>query len=363
MAKSLDTKYQTVPTEAVFSVDPFKAMSNTTLNAIYGGGSESGGIGKGLGNLIGATGGTAINSALMEFVNTGKVSKEQVLGKLKDTLKIDTGFLTNSPIAKAGDYLKNMGLIDDKTANFLSGKDSSMSITDVIKNTKNTYNMVKSNGEKVVDGFKQIGNDIKDAFTYDSVSDFLNTLNSVMPGIAEGLQLQGMGEEIFLISDIVKTAVHLNVGPLIDSLVDEIKDDKVKKAVIVSNISSGVYSSNVDFLNKALEILGPGAVKAASPTIVSDLLSSYKPTNKDLPLQEQTNELLNLLSRIDNNWDKINRDGELVYNIDAFNKVSPYVRSLFLVSDNIYYKSLAMTANKYPIVKPMDIAKKYYPYI
>ncbi len=351
MAKSVETKFSITPEEQIFGVDPFKAVSNTTLNNIV---SKSGSFGGGVANLLGTAGGVAATAGIVNFVASGKLDKDYIVNKLGSTLKIDTTFISKTPIANAGKLLQSVGLIDDKTANLLSGKDSSMSLIDIYTTVHNGYKTTINNVDKL----------IKDDM-FDSFTNFTNALISLNPNVANLMSTIGLGEELALLTDIVKQTVALEIPGLIDSIIKDIKDEKTQKAVLAKTLPNAVQGSNLDLINIALDNLGVNTVKGMYPTIIGDILRNYKDSadTSKLPLSEHEVKLFELLNRIDKNWYQIQRNGVWVMNLDVFRGISEASKQILYHSTNDNIRSVAMIGHLYKPEQPLVIAKKYYPYI
>ncbi len=351
MAKSVETKFSTTPEEQIFGVDPFKAVSNTTLNNIV---SKSGSFGGGITNLLGTAGDVAATAGIVSFVTSGKLDKDYIVNKLGSTLKIDTSFIAKTPIANAGKLLQSVGLIDDKTAHLLSGKDSSMSLVDIYTTVHNGYKTTV----KAVD--KLIKDDMFDSFT-----NFTNALTSLNPNVASLINTIGLGEELALLTDIVKQTVALQIPGLVDDIIKDIKDEKTQKAVLAKTFPNAVAGSNLDLINITLDTLGTNTVKGMYPNLISDILKNYKDPidTAKKPLAEREDALLGLLNKIDEHWNKRYVNGVWLVNLDVFKGLSEAAKMIFHHSQNVEIRSVAMIGNFFKPEKPLVIAKKYYPYI
>lgn len=357
MSRSVDTKYSTTPEDKVFGIDPFQAIASTTLNNIV---SKSGGFGDGIKNLMGAAGGVATNAAFISFVSTGKLDKKYILDKLGSTLKMDTSFLANTPIANAGKLLQQAGLVDERTANLLTGKDSSMSLIDVYKTVHDGYRVTKQNidniGNNIQNNFKAIINHEM----FDSYSSFVKNLESLNPAIYNTLNTLGIGEEFLIMRDIVMTSANLGVGYLIEDLLKDIKDEKIKHAVIASTLPELANSFNMDLVVNALDILGGAEVKSIYPNITKDVMANFVENSEDLglPLTERAAKLETLLARIDINWMYLDKTN--IIDMSLFTGMSRTSKELLIYSTNIDVQNFTVLND---CVRNDDyniVAKRYY---
>lgn len=365
MAKSVATKFSTTPEEEIFGVDPFAAMANTTLNTIVG---KSGSFGNGISNLMGAAGNIATAAGIVSFVSTGKLDKDYIVDKLGSTLKIDTTFLAKTPIANAGKLLQSMGLVDEKTANLLTGKDSSMSLVDIYTTAHNGYKTTVKNVKKVGDGFEQMGKDfekyIKDDL-FDSFSSFTNALNSINPEIANFVNTIGMGEELALLRDVVNQSVALEIPGLVDSIIRDIKDEDVQKAVLVQALPNAVDNGNLELMAVTLDLVSADTITGIYPEIVNDILKGYKDSTEtiNLTLAEKGDVLFGILDKIDPKWLYTVRNGTEVYNLDVFKTMSDSAKKITIHSNRDDVRTLAMIGHHFKPEAPLVVAKRYYPYL
>ncbi len=364
-SKSVETKFATTPEEQIFGIDPYKAVSNTTLNNIV---SKSNSFGGDIANLLGTIGDVASTAGVVSFITTGKLDKDYIVNKLGSTLKIDTSFIAKTPIANAGKLLQTMGLVDEKTANLLMGKDSSMSLVDIYTTAHNGYKTTVKNVKKVGDGFEQMGDDfekfIKDDM-FDSFSSFANVITSLDPNIANLIGTMGLSEELAILKNVVKQATTLEIPGLIDLIIKDVKDPKTQKAVLVQTLPDAVNASNTELLDSALDLLGGDMILGMYPTVVTDILMSYKDSSDTnmLPLNERATELFKLLERINKDWLYTYRDDVKVVNIDNFKSLSSAAKDILYACDNVTIRSAAMIGGYFKPEAPLIVAKKYYPYI
>lgn len=365
MAKSVETKFATTPEEQIFGVDPFKAMSNTTLNNIVG---KSNSFGGGIANLLGAAGDVAATAGIVNFITTGKLDKNYIVDKLGSTLKIDTTFLAKTPIANAGKLLQSMGLVDAKTANLLTGKDSSMSLVDIYTTAHNGYKTTIKNVKQVGDGFENMGKDfekfIKDDM-FDNFTNFTAALNSVNPQVANFVNTLGLGEELALLRSVVNQATALEIPGLIDLIIDDVKDEGTQKAVLAQVLPDAVELCNTELLDVTIDILGAEVVRGMYPTIVSDILKGYKDSADTtlLSISEKGVELFKILEKVDPEWAYTYRSETKIVNLDIFKNMSEASKQILFACDNEVYRSAAMIGGYFKPDEPLVIAKKYYPYI
>lgn len=351
MARSIDTKYATTPEEQVFGIDPFQAVANSTLNNIV---SKDKSFGSSLTNLLGVAGDVATTAGIVSMVTTGKLDKDYIINKLGNTLKIDTSFLSNTQISNAGQLLKSVGLIDDSTANLLSGKDSSMSLIDIYTNVHNGYKTTVNNVDKILD------NDV-----FDSFSNFTNALAAINPTAASMISTMGLSEELGLLNNIVSQTISLNIPGIIDTIINDITDDRTQKKVLASSIPDALVAGNVELIEIALDKLGSNSVLSMYPNIVKLLLANYKGYDSDINQSDtvKANKLLTLLNKISSNWYKYNRNGIWIIDLDVFSEANVLVRTILTSDMSTEYASAISLADQFKKNDVMTIAKKYYPHI
>ena len=365
MARSVETKYATTPEQEIFGVDPFAVVSNNTLNNIV---NKSSSFGGGVVNLLGTAGDVAATAGIIGFLNTGKLDKNYIVDKLGSTLKVDTSFLAKTPIANAGKLLQSMGLVDEKTANLLTGKDSSMSLVDIYTTVHNGYKATVKNIKQVGDGFEQMGKDfekyIKDDL-FDSFSSFTNANSALNPEIANMINTMGLGEELALLRNIVDQTVALEIPGLIDLIIKDIKDEKIQKAVLVQSIPNAVGTGNLELVLLALDIVSPNTIMGAYPTIIRDVLSSYKESADtiNLDMSDRTDKLFEILHKLDPKWAYVQREGQWVINLDIFRSMSTAAKSIMYACPEDDVRTASLVGHLFKPEPPLVAAKKYYKYI
>lgn len=141
-----------------------------------------------------------------------------------------------------------------------------------------------------------------------------------------------IGSESSLMSSVMREAIMLGVPDAIDVLVDNAKDDRIAYNALYANMQVAVENSDLDAINLMIVKVGVNAFLAQVPDAVPLLLASY-----ELPVGTTTenydNELdalKEVLSSLRPNWGKVERDGEMVFDLTAFATISDDARKLLL---------------------------------
>lgn len=293
------------------------------------------------------TGGTPVNN--LEKAATAATDKlaTGMLGKFSNSLAgkvlIETGkeYKKNAYDAKAFyNKVKNIGNDFTKNVDTLGGR----VLTGILTNSgflgdpseivdgllgaskgKPLSDMIKFQQDQIkvaVNGIDNVIKDIKD-FDVESVGSIVAMINGIVDDgrLAEALDL---GAEFAMLKELNVSSLLLGIAGSVDIIIEYKKDKKERRLLLLDGLPTAVRMSNIDYVNKCIDHSGIGAVWSRCPTIITDLLTSYKlPDGQSQPSEYSTKVFIDLLDRLKNRWEYTSSQyGTERLNLDVFNRLS-----------------------------------------
>jgi len=195
---------------------------------------------------------------------------------------------------------------------------------------------------------------------YKDVDSLTNLITSITgnTGLMKVLDLQSEGA---LFGSIVKQAIAMGLPKAIDHILDKISDEKLKKKLMVENLEIAARMSDLDTVNKVLDIIGVQKALTRVPKLINIILTFYNIPNNEKPptITQLKTKLFNLLSRINPTWYETKRNGETIKNLEPFTYSSRDAKTLFATDDNFRVQS--MIASSYKSDNIMRLLRRSYP--
>lgn len=144
--------------------------------------------------------------------------------------------------------------------------------------------------------------------------------------------------EIAMMENIVEQSMRIGALGIFKSLDAKFKTKEQKHEVYLRAFAYAADYSRLEIIDRILDYVGVPAIRARHPNAIRRVLMGYRfpekigdnasPTNDDYQTQ-----LVDLLNRIDVNWDTIQVGTRRVSNLNILRKVSDDARDLFMIGD------------------------------
>ena len=184
--------------------------------------------------------------------------------------------------------------------------------------------LLKQNFEKaVVFKIGEAVTKIADA-NYDKVTDLYHMVGGVIGLSEENVNLISNTAKFAVMFNAIKQAHELGANGVTDRIIDELQEEE-RQEFMNTMLLDGIRNGNVEYVQKALTVLGRVNVLKAAPDIFRLMLLNYIPkTGIDSPTM--VNTLFNLFNSIDANWYKRSYFGVMCVNYDLFVGISSQLK-------------------------------------
>ena len=367
-SKVAQTTYESGPQDKVASSDKSLIASNKANNLLPVNSDESLSLGT-LSKLVskGKGGGILgnLNSGLEAFAS---VASGTTAGNLTSRLQtvVDSGALNPAEMQKrlktigtnldkvGGDILaqtlKNTGWIDDATVKNLFGNGLEASI----KNAKN----VASGFRMMVDDVETMVKDID----FGSVTGISNLITAVT-GQSDLLKVLGIDDTLASLKLINDISNAWGIPKLADKLFNTLDKDEDKKTYILDLLPSAISSAHLENINLCINQIGAKFIMAQYPQAIYTILGNYRmPAEKIVPTKEDSVALINTLKRLDPNWDKYNRSGQLIFDLGKFSAATETAIAALLLDSELSIPATYASKNNVVEQTWLEVTKTYYPY-
>lgn len=367
-SKIAQTTYESGPQDKVASSDKTLIASNTANNLLPVNSDNSltsgtlsklmsksgiGGISKSLTSGLeafasvasGTTNGSLV-SRLQTVVDSGALNPDAMKSRLKQ-LGTNVDKIGGDILAQT---LKNTGWIDDATVNNLFGN----GIESSIKNAKN-----------VAKGFRLIVDDVETMvkdIDFGSVTGISNLITAVT-GQSDLLKVLGIDDALAglkLINDISNV---WGIPKLADKLFNTIEKDEDKRTYILDLLPSALSSAHLENINLCIRELGASFIMAQYPQAIYLILGNYRlPAEKLIPTLDESNLLVSTLTKLDVNWDKYNRSGEMIFDLGKFSTATDVALKALSLNEQYFIPTIYVTNNNVTEQTWVEVAKEFYPF-
>lgn len=86
------------------------------------------------------------------------------------------------------------------------------------------------------------------------------------------------------------------------------------------------------------------------------------PAEKIVPTKEDSVALINTLKRLDPNWDKYNRSGQLIFDLGKFSAATETAIAALLLDSELSIPATYASKNNVVEQTWLEVTKTYYPY-
>lgn len=256
-------------------------------------------------------------------VQDGKASIDK--NSAKDLARAATGG-TNSPLAElkstiADELLVLAGVKDDRALQDAAngaglpgqGTDKAKKGFLTLTNVKVLYSNYKAISEM----------DIK------SATDVASLLNSIS-GNSQLAKVLDMESQFAILGKVVSKLSELGIPEAIDIILDKLEDDKERRRLMIENVRTFIYQSDLVSINKVIDYVGANGLLSRVPDAVNLIMTFYRyPYGQGRPTTTLRDQLKNTLDRIDANWYRYKRDNTWISNLEPFTYASQEALDLF----------------------------------
>lgn len=242
-----------------------------------------------------------------------KLDKKTVLANLSTNLGINKESLNNLKGNLLTNLLSASGYIDQpsEVANALLGVPGSLSAEQLVLNQYPQLKIIVDN----VEHFRKGGD-------FDEVGAATTILKNVL-GNQEVIEMLNLGTTVNALNAVTGILAEYRIPEITTLVLSKLRSEKEKKEYLSGGVPNAVKSSDLHFIQMAIDELGVARVKSLYPNIVEELLSNYiHPFEEDVVTVTNLNKFYGILNLFDSNWDKYNRNGVLVKNYGVFEKIS-----------------------------------------
>lgn len=299
-------------------------------------------------------------SKIDELITTMKSKMSPYIGS-----KFGLGDLVDSISFKNG-----FDIDVDKLSGRLGG-----SIGDVVSAAKagvDFYKDVKEHGiyslQKYGGAFgANISNYIQDGFTLYEVGKAAKAgdLQGLLGAATKFMGGEGLGKFLDLqaeaawIGAIVNKAHQLGIPSIIDKIRSKVKDAQAYRRSLARNVRYSALSGDTKMLDLITQILEGKSILGENPDFIELYLSKYSlPEKYDFKkFDEYRNKVLDILYRVDPNWDKTVFNNEWVYKTAPWMNASNDAKLLFRGTE---WEESYLLAPDYKTQRVQDLLKKTY---
>ena len=214
----------------------------------------------------------------------------------------------------------------------------------------------KKNIDVLFNGIPSIVNvvDVKDA---SSLFEFI----AEMTGNSELASIINIEAESAIISGIASALMSYGIPDLVDYVIEDSRNEQVRRNAWAYISTDAVYGSDLAGINKVIDKIGVAAFLERNPDAINMILTQFFFGTNDTPptYPAKRIELINTLVRINPNWDKYNRNGVLIPNLEPFQVSSADAKKLWFLEEP--QRSYCLTAISYPPKTPYDVMTLMYP--
>lgn len=188
----------------------------------------------------------------------------------------------------------------------------------------------------------------------------LSQILSNISGSDEVIDTFDLHAEAAVIGSLLDKSIELGIPQAAELLLAEIDDERVRRQVALNRLRSAAIASELKTVQTVIDNSGQAAALGKVPDLITLITQYYqwgRNTTRD-QYPAKRDELIATLSKADANWDKKQRNGEWVSNLEPFSVASDNALTLFAMSD---YALQASMAPKYPKTHYRNVARKYHP--
>lgn len=218
-----------------------------------------------------------------------------------------------------------------------------------------TKNILSDDVRVIIDGIENI----RKTGDLNSAAGVMNVLGQIT-GNPAFASVDIVGDKLGALGAIATNIAVLRIPELIDTVLDQIENEKEKKQYLIDNLDAFVVASDFYSINKTIDSAGSAAVLAKMPNIVVRILMFYRlPNGQDSPTVAAANQLNDLLNRLDSSWLEYRRNGVSISNLEPFGSANPLaVNVLKLIPAYLVQTTIC---KNYLTRDLVDLGRQYYP--
>ena len=291
---------------------------------------------------------------LADDIRSGaRLDKDYLLGRLKEATGgtfSDINSLKNQVLDQA---LNRLGFNPDGKAlvNGLIGVPGS-------PDPKDAFFKLNPRLKVIYDGVEYLRN--TDEYNIEDYQTAFKVLGNIT-GNAEIAQIVDMEAKFSAVNSLLRVATNLNVPFLLDEALGNLPQDE-KTQVLKDALPVAAQASNLPMVNQIVTEIKPGAALASKPELIEFLLANFRVLNSTNGVNlSHAVELVNTLNAIKPNWNKVDRNGELVINGAVYYNVSDDAfRALTLLDE---HRTWVQLPRKYGTLKNRDSLRIAFPLV
>lgn len=170
-----------------------------------------------------------------------------------------------------------------------------------------------------------------------------------------------VGAQVGLFRGVLEEVSAWGVPELVDSVLTEVDDPKMRREVVQYSTNSLAQGSDIDSLEMILNQVDASALTANRPDFPKQVLQRYTfkkgTTPADYP--ERLSQLVGVMNRLQFDWFWTRRNGENVWNLGIISSASDDARRLFYSDPE--YRTPALIAEQYPEKDTRSLMRSMYP--
>lgn len=267
-----------------------------------------------------------------------------LLTTVKD--KTQTAILKAVGFKDEADVLKAVGASGIAGALGVGGAAEGSKSLLTVQNAKVVINNVTT----IVDKAK----DVKDA------RDVVSLLNSISGNstLAKALDMQA---QFAVLGTMMERISAFRIPGAIDAILDKIQSDKDKKAFLLENVEKAIRNSDMETVQKTIDVCGAKAIMARVPNAPRLILTFYRfqKTTGAVNFGVLRTQLIGILNTLNVNWHRYSRNGVLISNLEVYTYSAP--DALDLLRGHPDHRIAATIAPKYRMVSNMSSLQRKYP--
>lgn len=155
---------------------------------------------------------------------------------------------------------------------------------------------------------------------YEGITSTANLINAVN-GDTNIIEILDNEVEFAIIDTILENAIDQGLPNVIDLISNQISDPSYARKLYLNRVRQAALRSDLDTVKRIVELTDVISVLNAVPTIIKDIVASYKlPKGKDVA--SEYTRLIDLLETIDSDWYKSPRGSDEHINLSMFYNAS-----------------------------------------
>lgn len=182
-----------------------------------------------------------------------------------------------------------------------------------------------------------------------------------LTGNSELARIVNIEAEASIIGALASSVMEYGIPDLMDDIIETSRSEAAQRKAWEYISTDAVYGADLAAINHVIDKIGLTAFLENNPNAIDMILGSFffgtNDTVDTWPAKRV--ELITTLARINATWDKYNRNGVLIPNLQPFQVASDDAKKLFQLQEpELTY---CLTAVNFPPSTPFDVMSKMYP--